>query len=129
MSASIRSSSRSGASATASSGGNKSASAPAAWAAATYERGAIVTTSFQPPQRTRSIAAQIPIAQPLMARLSAALEHAPALVVRHDLIEQSLLGAAVVEIVAPDGLPEGLAGELASLPEVDRLPQRRRKGL
>src|SRR5215212_11579818 len=64
----------------------------------------------------------------LAARL-AALEHAAALVVRHDLVEQPLLGLAVVQIVLPDGLAEGVPRELAALPQLDRLAQRRGEGL
>ena len=43
----------------------------------------------------------------------AALEHAAALVVGHDLVEQPLLRLPVVEVVAPDGLAERLAREVA----------------
>src|SRR5207302_10666330 len=49
----------------------------------------------------------------------AALEHARALVVRDDLVEQALLGLAVVQVVRPDLLAEDLLGERALLPELD----------
>src|SRR5439155_17812631 len=58
-----------------------------------------------------------------------ALEHATALVVRYDLVEESLLRSPVVQVVAPDALAEGLAGELALLPQVDRLAKGRRERL
>src|SRR5439155_16836627 len=60
---------------------------------------------------------------------SATLEHAPALVVGDDLREQALLGPAVVEVVLPDFLTERALGELAALPEIHRLRERRREGL
>src|SRR5262249_33227680 len=56
---------------------------------------------------------------------SATLEHAAPLVVSDDLVEQALLGAAVVQIVLPDRLAERALGELARLPERDGLAQRR----
>ena len=40
-----------------------------------------------------------------------ALEHARALVVRHDLVEQALLGPPVVQVVLPDGVAEDAARE------------------
>src|SRR5262249_22181827 len=59
------------------------------------------------------------------ARRSAALEHARPLVVRHDLVEQALLGLAVVEVVRPYVLAESLLRERALLPQLDRFAQRR----
>src|SRR5262249_22920409 len=59
------------------------------------------------------------------ARRSAALEHACPLVVRHDLVEQALLGLAVVEVVRPHVLAEDLLRERALLPQLDRFAQRR----
>src|SRR6476660_8082270 len=88
------------------------------------------TTSSHGSLRTRSIAAQIPIAGPpaLTGRL-AAFEHAPPLVVGDDLVELLLLVAPVVEVVGVDRLTECLLGELAALPEPDRLAERRRERL
>ena len=62
-------------------------------------------------------------------RGSAALEHPAALVVGHDLVEEPLLRAPVVEVVLVHRLAERLLGERAALPQVDRLAHRGRERL
>src|SRR5438034_4133820 len=114
MRPSSRSSQGSGSAPAASSGGSTSASAPARWTASTYVRWVKTTTSSHGPRTTRSIAAQIPTAGGPKSD-SAALEHPAPLVVGHDLVEQPLLRAPVVEVVLPGRLAERLAGEVASL--------------
>jgi hypothetical protein len=54
----------------------------------------------------------------------AALEHPASLVVGDDLVEEPLLSPPVVQVVLPDRLAERLAGEVASLPELDGLAER-----
>src|SRR5215211_6627391 len=102
--------------------------APAATTASEYGRGLRLASASQAPQRTRSSAALIPITGPVITTgspASAALEHPAPLVVRDHLVEQALFGPTVVEVVLPDGVAEGPLGEVARLPEVDRLAQRR----
>src|SRR6188472_3911514 len=55
----------------------------------------------------------------------AALEHAGALVVGDDLVEQPLFGLAVVQVVEPDVVAEGPLDEIAVLPVRHRFAQRR----
>src|SRR5918995_6111891 len=59
----------------------------------------------------------------------APLEHPRALVVGDHLVEQPLLRPPVVQIVLPYRLAERPLGELAALPQIDRLAQRRRERL
>src|SRR5207245_1307827 len=49
--------------------------------------------------------------------------------VGHHLVEQALLGAPVIEVVAPHLLAESTPGKIALLPDVDRLTQRGGKSL
>src|SRR3954452_14366415 len=89
----------------------------------------VTTSSCHGSRRTRSTAAQIPIAQALTGGELAALEHAPALVVGDHLVELLLLVPAVVEVVLVHRLAEGTLCEVASLPELERLVEGRREGL
>src|SRR5262249_9134130 len=57
-----------------------------------------------------------------------ALEHAAALVVRHNLVELPLLVGRVVRVMALDRLTEGRADEVAGIPELLGLAERRREG-
>src|SRR5439155_3432333 len=54
-----------------------------------------------------------------------ALEEALPLVARHRLVEETLLGPRVVQIVVDHLVAEGLAGYARALELVDRLPERR----
>ena len=78
------------------------------------------------PERARSEAGiTLPVAgSPGRGVGLAALEHAALLVVRHDLVEQALLELAVVQVVLVDRVAERLLGEVALLPEPDRLAER-----
>src|SRR3954451_12798418 len=94
----------------------------------------VTTSSCHGSRRTRSTAAQIPIAQALTGYDPSGLppfEHAPALVVGDDLIELLLLVPAVVEVVLVHRLAEGALGKVTFLPEVERLVEggRERLGL
>src|SRR5205823_12919580 len=78
-----------------------------------------------PPHRPTAGPQPTPHQSPVRRPRSSALEHAAPLVVGDDFVEQALLGATVVEIVAPDLLAERGAGEVAALPQLDRLSQAR----
>src|SRR5262245_46479779 len=117
---SSRSSSSSGASTEASSAGSSSGNPPASEIPTEYVRWeTLASSSRHTVQAALSIAEQMPMTG-LGNAPSAALEHAPALVIGDHLVEQPLLGAAVVDVVLVDRVTERLLGELAFLPEVDR---------
>src|SRR5881397_1159255 len=59
----------------------------------------------------------------------ATLEHPLALVARHDLVEQLLLRARVVEVVVDDLVTEQLPRDGAALELADRIAQRVREAL
>src|SRR3954454_16918644 len=93
------------------------------------------TTVAPSAANSSQVAAPIPPAAPGTthtlppSRPSATFEHAAPLVVGDDLVEQALLGPPVVEVVPPDRLTERALGELARLPQLDRLAQRGRARL
>src|SRR5437762_14318099 len=92
-------------------------------------------THTRAPSDEKSSAASRPIppAAPVMtATLPSSLptlEEALALVVGHDLVEQRLLGAGVVEVVVDHVVAERGAGHRPPLEVADRLPERAREPL